>query len=123
MVLHLPPDTFDRLADRYPGVRTGALKMLAARFAARSDRLEDLALYDVPTRLARDLLHLARQRGDRVIPLTQQQLASRIGASRCDITRAFRGLRQDGIVRSHRGQRGLVVLDLERLTARAQVSS
>ena len=100
------------------GVRVA--RLLGERLIETEGRLADLALKEVPGRLASQILRLVEGEGlvtpeGYKIPTryTHQQLGSMIGANREAVTRAFGKLRSEGGVefRNHR----IFVTDLETL--------
>ena len=79
------------------------LQYMAKRVCAASERIVDLALYDVTHRVARVLFKMSSlvQHGDRelhclVEPPTHQELANMVGASRETVTRALHALAAKG---------------------------
>lgn len=77
------------------------LKKLIGRARALTDNVRSLALLDVYGRVARLLLELAvEEQGKRVIPerLTQQDIASRVGASREMISLILKDLAAGGYI-------------------------
>lgn len=88
-----------------PDISLGLLRNLSVRLqAAHAARIE-LASLDVSRRLARHLLRLAAEHGATTptglvieIPLTQQDLADRLGSSRRAVSRALGVLRDRGAV-------------------------
>jgi CRP-like cAMP-binding protein len=97
-----------------------------------TDRLRDAdrkrieyGVYDTLNRVARRLVELVDRFGEPTpsgirisLPLTQDELASWVGASREAVTKAFRALRTDGCVRTQR--RMVTVTDIEGLRRRAR---
>jgi CRP-like cAMP-binding protein len=96
-----------------------------------TDRLRDadrkrieFGVYDTLNRVARRLVELVdrfgqpAESGIRItLPLTQEELASWVGASREAVSKALRTLRADGYVRTQR--RTITVIDIEGLRRRA----
>ena len=66
-----------------------------------TDRVSALALNDVYGRLAATLKDLAKEEGGKLItqPLTQQELAQMIGASREMVSRIFKELKAGDYIR------------------------
>ncbi|GGC08292.1 Crp/Fnr family transcriptional regulator [Cellulomonas carbonis] len=111
--------------ERYPPVAKHLLHALARRLRRTNEALADLVFSDVPGRVAKALLDLARRFGERTDDgvkvahdLTQEELAQLVGASRETVNKALadfttrRWVRRDG--------RAIVLLDLERLERRAR---
>jgi CRP-like cAMP-binding protein len=96
-----------------------------------TDRLRDadrkrieFGVYDTLNRVARRLVELVDRFGQPAefgiritLPLTQEELASWVGASREAVAKALRTLRADGYVRTQR--RTIIVIDVEGLRRRA----
>ena len=107
-----------------PGAAWHFLKLMARRIRRVNDALENLLFADVPRRVARTLLSMARQFGD-VTPegirvhhdLTQEQFAQHIGASRESVNKVLCELANRMILRLE--SRSLVILDAERLQRKA----
>ncbi len=99
-------------------------RLLARRLCRTNDQLSDLIFTDVPGRVARSLLRLARQFGTdeggvvRVDhDLTQAELAALVGASRETVNKALSDFVHRGWVRLE--TRSVLILDPERLAGRA----
>lgn len=86
------------------------LAVLCARLRQTSSALEDLALFALPTRLARVLLNLARDYG-RVTPrgtriefkLSQRDLSTLVGASRETVNKQIGQWREAGVLDNEGG--------------------
>ncbi len=121
VVLRLGWEHFEEIVRRHPAVGMRMVELLRVRLGVAEDRLSDLTRKEVPARLASLLLKLVEHEGvvtsdgGRRLPTryTHRQLASMIGANREAVTRAFKGLREDGGLEV-RG-RLIHVVDLEAL--------
>jgi CRP-like cAMP-binding protein len=88
--------------------------------------MADLVFSDVPGRVAKALLELAHKFGEQqpdgsvhvVHDLTQEELAQLVGASRETVNKALADFQNRGWLRLE--QRGVDLVDLDRLTRRAQ---
>jgi CRP/FNR family transcriptional regulator, cyclic AMP receptor protein len=81
------------------------IEKLIRRSRALTVSVKNLALLDVYGRVARLLLELAEERdGELVIdePLTQQDVADRVGASREMVSRIFKDLAAGGYISIHK---------------------
>jgi len=108
----LPCDHFQRIVQQHHEVAMAALVRLSERVRYLSDRVEDLALHTVRTRLARFLL----SRADGVHwprHWTQEEIAAHIGTVRDVVGRALRSFAREGLVRRERGR--VVVQDIAAL--------
>jgi CRP/FNR family cyclic AMP-dependent transcriptional regulator len=107
-----------------PEVATALLKALARRLRRTNEHMGDLVFSDVPGRVAKQLLDLARRFG---VPtdegvrvnhdLTQEELAQLVGASRETVNKALADFAGRGFLRLE--ARAVVILDLDRLSRRA----
>ena len=93
---------FKNLLLKHPQLALHVLENLIHMVRGLNEHVRSLALLDVYGRVARMLLDLAvEQGGNHVIPekLTQQEMASRVGASREMINRILRDLATGGYIR------------------------
>ena len=112
------------LADR-PAVATAMLAALAQRLRRTNDILADLVFTDVPGRVAKALLDLARRFGRRTEDgvlvahdLTQEELAQLVGASRETVNKALADFATRGWLKLE--ARAVTLIDVERLQRRAR---
>jgi CRP/FNR family transcriptional regulator len=115
----------ERLILDKPEVGLQLVHLLSDRLSTYETRMEDMAVKEVPARLASLILLLVESQGVRTptsykIPTryTHQQLATMIGANREAVTRAFARLREVGAVETKR--RYIHVEDIETLKAAAE---
>jgi len=83
-------------------IMSALIKILAARIRKANHQISTLALLDVYGRVARLLLELASEHDGKLVidePLTQQDMASRVGCSREMISRILKDLRAGGYVK------------------------
>ena len=102
-LLILSSEDFKKHLVRNSGLAMELLKELALRLRTASSKIGDLALYDVPERVYRTLKVLARPVGGKRIVEdrpTHQELSAMIGTSREMVSRAFKSLEEDGLIRS-----------------------
>ncbi|MBV9119659.1 MAG: Crp/Fnr family transcriptional regulator [Chloroflexi bacterium] len=96
-VLSVQREDLIRVLERRPRVAIiQLLKVLGQRLRATDELLQDAAFLDIPARLAKRMLELAEQHGQETpqgvrinLRLTQQDLASMIGARRENVNRAL----------------------------------
>lgn len=112
------------LVDR-PAVAESLLHQLAKRLRHASETMADLVFTDVPGRVAKALLELARRfsrpEGEHVRvdhDLTQEELAQLVGASRETVNKALADFASRGWIRLD--ARSVILLDVDRLTRRAR---
>ena len=109
----------------HPEVARSLLGQLAARLRRANDVVADLVFSDVPGRVAKQLLELARRFGDRKDDgvhvhhdLTQEELAQLVGASRETVNKALADFAARGWIRLE--PRSVTLLDVERVERRAR---
>ena len=103
--LVVPKKDFSEFVAKNPGFALHLIEKLIQRARALTASVKSLALMDVYGRVARLLLELAEEKdGMRVITqrLTQQEIASRIGASREMVSRILKDLAQGGYLTQSR---------------------
>lgn len=104
-LLVLGDEDFHAHLKQNSGLALSMLRELAFRLRAATSKIGDLALYDVYRRVARTLRSMGRpeQREGKEIYViserpTHQDLAAMVGTSREMVTRALKGLEEDGCV-------------------------
>jgi CRP-like cAMP-binding protein len=106
--VHVEGRRFLSLADEDPEVLRFVTDLLRHRLSLADKRQEYRASLDVPARLARQLLDLAREIGEPAGPgfvvrdVTQAELAQLVTASPKSIEYAVALLRQEGVLRTDR---------------------
>jgi CRP/FNR family cyclic AMP-dependent transcriptional regulator len=115
------------LIDRYPQVAKAALKLLSSRQRTLGNIVEDLALRDVTTRVARLLLgcmgqhaHIVEQAPDACAHITHQEIATMVGSVREVVQRALKALERDGAIALERTR--IRIRDQAKLERRAHLS-
>ncbi len=118
----------DQLRDvlhQRPNVALTMLTALARRLRKTNDVLADLVFTDVPGRVAKALLDLAKRFGRPVDEgvmvahdLTQEELAQLVGASRETVNKALADFASRGWLRLE--ARAVLLVDVERLKRRAR---
>ncbi|MCC6315391.1 MAG: Crp/Fnr family transcriptional regulator [Thermomicrobiales bacterium] len=95
--LMLTRDDFLGALDQSPALAKRIIVLLSQKLRQTNEQLSDLIFYDVHGRVAKRLLELAAahgvQRADGIqigIPLTQQELANMVGATRESVNRVLR---------------------------------
>jgi CRP/FNR family transcriptional regulator len=107
----IPKANMTALIDRHPQVAKAALRLLSSRQRVLGSVVEDLALRDVTTRVARLLLgcmgqhaHIVEQAPDACAHITHQEIASMVGSVREVVQRALKELERDGAVALERSR-------------------
>ncbi len=97
--------TLQSLIISRPEVGVAMTEILARRLGVQEDRMEEVGLMEIPSRLACLLVRMVEaesvtEDGDSVIPThyTHQILATMVGCERPALTRALRDLRQAGAI-------------------------
>ncbi len=116
----IPGSAFRGFLASHPAAFVALLQIVMQRLRAADRRRIDSGSLDTGHRLARYLLELVDQAGSPArsgisidIPLTQQEVASLIAASRDSVVRAMTTLRSRGLVITNR--RAITVVDVEGL--------
>ena len=101
----IPKANVTALIDRHPQVARAALKLLSSRQRTLGSIVEDLALRDVTTRVARLLLgcmgqheHIVDQAPEACARITHQEIASMVGSVREVVQRVLKDLERDGAI-------------------------
>ena len=97
---------FQALLLEIPSLGASLMKVMARRLRELTDRTQDVSLLDVESRLAKIVLALAARFGDRdaagaitiTVKLSQQELASMVGATRELVNRRLRHWVQEGFI-------------------------
>lgn len=125
VVAMLPRAALLRLIESRPAVAKAAIDFVCARLRATDDRLEAIALYPIEARLARFLISALRFKGITIetgranldLPMSQNDIACMIGASRPKVNGALSSLESSGAIRRD-GDR--IDCDLDRLKGIAE---
>lgn len=111
--------------DNHPDLAKHMLQALAQRLRKTNEGLADLVFSDVPGRVAKQLLDLAKRFGSRTaegihVPhdLTQEELAQLVGASRETVNKSLAEFMSRGWIRLE--GRAVTLMDVERLERRAR---
>lgn len=110
----LPRPEVDRAIAAHPDL-AGVLPLFLQQQRALLDVLEDVALHDAQSQLARLLLQRdANAPGDMVMD-THEEMARRIGARQEHTSRILAHFRREGLIRSQPHRRGITVVNREGL--------
>ena len=119
-VLVIERRNFLPFLERHPPVATKLLIALCAKLRRTTEQVEDLALLDLPARLAKKLLSLARthgrptERGLQIeTKLSQGELAKALGTTRESVNKQLARWQRDGIIRVVEG--AITLVDREAL--------
>jgi CRP-like cAMP-binding protein len=124
-VLALRKDDFRRILRQTPDIALALLKVMTKRLRDTDQLVQDAAFLDVAERLAKKLLTLMVAHGRRTargialdVHLTQQDLASMIGATRESVNKQLGAFRDRGVLAVDRQR--ITILDLDALRARVE---
>jgi CRP/FNR family transcriptional regulator len=119
-ILALSEEETKRLFGRNPEVAIRLLRVVAGRLRQTDERLADVALKEVPARVASVILQLIEEEGivtseGYKIPTryTHERLGAMIGAKRVTVSRAFARLQDEGAVELRR--RLIYIKEIEEL--------
>jgi CRP/FNR family transcriptional regulator, cyclic AMP receptor protein len=117
-VFEIPYTPVRRLFEEQPKLLWGVVRMLSGRLRTTDEALADSVFLDVTGRTAKRLLELAGERDEFVLPVTQEELAGMVGASRERVNKAIASfIRLGWLEQSDRRYR---ILLRDRLTLRAR---
>jgi CRP-like cAMP-binding protein len=125
--LAVPQEHFSAFLESHDAAVRVLVDMLCERLRDAERRRYGLGAFNVTKRLAQQLVELADRYGQDVeegvrisLALTQDELASWIGASRESVSKALRSWRQHGLIET--GRRSVLVRDLAALRAHSELS-
>jgi CRP-like cAMP-binding protein len=121
---------FMDLLEQSPGIAVKLLHVLSGRLRRLSQRSEDAAFLDVPSRLARSLLDLATRFGERrrapesgifiALKLSQQELGDLVGATRESVNKHLKDWARQGLLKLDGGR--MTISDIEGVRRIARVA-
>lgn len=120
-LLAIQRSEFMTLLDSSPSIAVKLLDVLAKRLRRLSQRSEDAAFLDVPSRLARSLCDLASRFGEQLrspaqeirisLKLSQQELGDLVGATRESVNKHLSDWTRQGLMRVQDGR--MIISDIE----------
>ncbi|HEY3074885.1 MAG TPA: cyclic nucleotide-binding domain-containing protein [Burkholderiales bacterium] len=119
LLASLPPEAFRAILANHPSVRERLLRRLTGSIRELADRVLDLGARPVQSRVWTELVRLARASlvagtSTRIDPApTHNEIASRVGTSREEVTREFSRLARQGLL--ERQGRALLLHDVAAL--------
>src|SRR5262245_3678510 len=110
-LLALPRDAMRRVVEQHPPLALALLKEFTGRLRHLVNLVDELALHTVQGRMAGLLLDQAEasERGEAAPPLTQAEMAARLGTVREMVGRTLKSFEALGLIRLDRGQ--ITILD------------
>ncbi len=118
VVLAIPYEPVRELLQTNPDLLWGVTKMIAMRLRNMDEALADSVFLDVTGRTAKRLLELADGAEEFILPVTQEELAGMVGASRERVNKAIASFIRLGWIEQH--DRRYRILQRDRLTLRAR---
>lgn len=113
-VIHIPYDVLRTIWETKPELLWSVVRLLSQRLRSTDEALADSFFLDVTGRTAKHLLDLAGSADEFEIPITQEELAGLVGASRERVNKAIAGfLRLGWIEQNDRSYRILKRRELE----------
>lgn len=117
-VLAIPYSAVITLFNENPSLLWGVTRLLAGRLRETNEALADSVFLDVTGRTAKRLLELADGRDSFLLPVTQEELAGMVGASRERVNKAIASFIRLGFLEQH--DRRYTIKIRERLEQRAR---
>jgi CRP-like cAMP-binding protein len=117
-VLAIPFDPVVGAFRSDPGLLWGVTRLLAQRLRVMDEALADSVFLDVTGRTAKRLLELSEDRDEFQLPITQEELAGLVGASRERVNKAIASFIRLGWLDQH--ERRYVILRRDALELRAR---
>ena len=117
-VLAVPFEPVLRMFDEHPQLLWNVTRMLAQRLRAMDEALADSVFLDVTGRTAKRLLELADGSDQFTLPVTQEELAGMVGASRERVNKAIASFIRLGWIDQH--DRKYTIIKRDSLEIRAR---
>ncbi len=115
VALTLDREDLRRSVAASPGIAFAIMEVLSTRLRAATEYTESLAFLDVYGRVANRLLELADRSGGEAggteieVDLTQEELATLVGATRRSVSKALGAFQDQGLIKLGRGK--ITILD------------
>ncbi|MSO86411.1 MAG: Crp/Fnr family transcriptional regulator [Acidimicrobiia bacterium] len=117
-VISIPYEVVHHEFDAHPALLWGVVGLLAGRLRNMDEALADSMFLDVSGRTAKRLLEMGGDLDEFVLPITQEELASMVGASRERVNKAIASFVRLGWI--DQSERRYRILDRDQLTRRAR---
>ena len=117
-VIEIPYEPVRALFEDQPELVWGMGRMLAKRLRVMDEALADSVFLDVTGRTAKRVIDLSEGADEFVLPVTQEELAGMVGASRERVNKAISSFVRLGWLEQH--ERHYRILQRERLEQRAR---
>jgi CRP/FNR family transcriptional regulator, cyclic AMP receptor protein len=117
-VMEIPYAPVREVFERQPELLWGVVALLSSRLRSMDAALADSVFLDVTGRTAKRLLEMGGDSDEFVLPVTQEELAGMVGASRERVNKAIASFVRLGWI--DQSERRYVILDREQLSRRAR---
>ncbi len=117
-VMEIPYGPVREVFEKQPELLWGVVALLSARLRSMDAALADSVFLDVTGRTAKRLLELGGDQDEFTLPVTQEELAGMVGASRERVNKAIASFVRLGWI--DQSDRRYVILDREQITRRAR---
>jgi CRP-like cAMP-binding protein len=117
-IIEIPYTPVRAAFEARPELLWGVVALLAARLRSMDSQLADSVFLDVTGRTAKRLLELAADQEEFLLPITQEELAGKVGASRERVNKAIASFVRLGWI--DQADRRYRILDREQITRRAR---
>ena len=117
-VMEIPYGPVREVFEKQPELLWGVVALLSSRLRSMDAALADSVFLDVTGRTAKRLLELGGDQDEFTLPVTQEELAGMVGASRERVNKAIASFVRLGWI--DQADRRYAILDREQLTRRAR---
>lgn len=117
-ILEIRYDHVRKIFDEQPDLVWAAARMLAQRLRTMDEALSDSVFLDVTGRTAKRIIELSEGEDEFTIPVTQEELAGMVGASRERVNKAISSFVRLGWLEQH--DRNYRILQRKELSIRAR---
>lgn len=117
-ITEIPYQPVREVFEENPALLWGVVALLAGRLRSMDSALADSVFLDVTGRTAKRLLEMAGDNDEFQLPVTQEELAGMVGASRERVNKAISSFVRLGWI--DQSERRYAILDREQLTRRAR---
>ncbi len=117
-VTEIPFEPVRAIFEENPALLWGVVALLAGRLRSMDSALADSVFLDVTGRTAKRLLEMAGDEDEFLLPVTQEELAGMVGASRERVNKAIASFVRLGWI--DQADRRYAIRDREQLTRRAR---
>ena len=117
-ITEIPYQPLREVVEENPTLLWGVVALLAGRLRSMDSALADSVFLDVTGRTAKRLLEMSGEQDEFQLPITQEELAGMVGASRERVNKAIASFVRLGWI--DQSDRRYAILDREQLTRRAR---